>query len=221
MRATHQSNGVLNRQNREDPRLPFGHRFPEMVRHELPIRLGRRALRRGQNGHEPVHPSPQCRRLARLVSRPEVHRLGRAKRIGYRSPVRGCNNKLTAGNLTSPPHCEAPLTRRGRSENRREGPVGKLRHLRRRRKSGPSRQRETPVIAGAPRRQDRLDQRAGVPHKESAPILSLAYDLDPGEGHSGVIGQTIVMKLGVKGRGKVEMLALVRAPRLVLGRSFR
>jgi hypothetical protein len=77
------------------------------------------------------------------------------------------------------------------------------------------------VIAGAPRRLDRLDQRSGVPQLESAPLLSLAYDLDPGEGHNGVIGQNKVMKLGVKGRAKVEMQAPVCAPRLVLGRSFR
>ena len=42
-----------------------------------------------------------------------------------------------------------------------------------------------------------------------------------GHGHSGVCGPNVAQKLGVQGRSKAGMLALVRAPRLFLGLSSR
>ena len=85
-----------------------------------------------------------------LVGRPEIHRLGHAKRVGYRSPCRGGNNKTTAVVLTGAPHREAPLTRRGRGKDLREGPVGELRDLRRRSESGPGGQPGDPRTRRSP-----------------------------------------------------------------------
>ena len=139
----------------------------------------------------------------------------------YRSPVRRGNNKVTAGGLTGEPHREAPLARLGRGKDPREGPIGELRDLRRRSESGPGGQREIPVSAGAPRRCDLLGQRAGVPHGESEPVLMFPNVLELGKCHERASSHNMTKQLGVKGRAKAGVLALVRAPRLFLGRSFR
>ena len=76
-------------------------------------------------------------------------------------------NKGTAGILSETPHGVTPLARMGRGQDLRDTPDAELRDLRRRVECIPVGQQETTALAGAPRRFDRIGQRAGVAHRKS------------------------------------------------------